>query len=51
MLIITALMYIERDLQKTVDSIKMWMDSVSERLDEWREARLEKKTLRVNPAG
>ncbi|MFN1835625.1 DNA translocase FtsK 4TM domain-containing protein [Balneola sp. MJW-20] len=43
MLIITALMFIERDLQKTVDSIKMWFDAMSERWEEWKEARRERK--------
>lgn len=43
LLIVTLLLLYERDLQKTIDSIKIWMDSMQEKMEDSRIAREEKK--------
>ncbi|MGB0346042.1 MAG: DNA translocase FtsK 4TM domain-containing protein [Balneolaceae bacterium] len=47
LLIVTLLLLYERDLQKTIDSIKIWMDSMQEKMEDSRIAREEKKALRA----
>ena len=47
LLIVTLLLLYERDLQKTIDSIKIWMDSKQEKMEDSRIAREEKKALRA----
>tara|TARA_Y100001935_G_scaffold239088_1_gene226366 strand:+ start:112989 stop:115544 length:2556 start_codon:yes stop_codon:yes gene_type:complete len=43
LVLVTILLFIDRDLQKTIDSIKIWMDSMKEKLEESRQAREERK--------
>ena len=44
---ITLLLLWERDLQKTIDNFKIWMDTLQEKLEENREARAERKALKA----
>ncbi|MEX0844408.1 MAG: DNA translocase FtsK 4TM domain-containing protein [Balneolaceae bacterium] len=39
LLLVTLLMLVDRDLQKTIDSIKLWIDSLKEKLEDRRVAR------------
>ncbi|MEX0608760.1 MAG: DNA translocase FtsK [Balneolaceae bacterium] len=39
LLIVTILMFVDRDLQKTVDNFKMWMENVQDKLEDRRAAR------------
>ena len=43
LLIVTILVFVDRDLQRTIDSFKLWMDDVREKLDERKAARRERK--------
>ncbi|MEX0719747.1 MAG: DNA translocase FtsK [Balneolaceae bacterium] len=43
LLVVTILMFVDRDLQKTVDNFKMWIESVQENLEDRRVARQLKK--------
>ncbi|SMO69722.1 DNA translocase FtsK [Gracilimonas mengyeensis] len=39
LMLITLLMFVDRDLQKTIDNMKLWMENLQEKLDERRAAR------------
>ncbi len=47
LMLVTLLLLWERDLQKTIDNIKIWMDSMQEKMEESRIAREEKKALKA----
>ncbi len=47
LMLVTLLLLWERDLQKTIDNIKIWMDSIQEKMEESRLAREEKKALKA----
>lgn len=47
LMLVTLLLFWDRDLQKTIDSIKIWMDSMREKMESAREAREEKKAQRI----
>ncbi|MEQ9264808.1 MAG: DNA translocase FtsK 4TM domain-containing protein [Balneolaceae bacterium] len=46
LLLVTLLLLWDRDLQKTIDNVKIWMDSMREKLEDARIAREEKKAQR-----
>ncbi|MDR9418972.1 DNA translocase FtsK 4TM domain-containing protein [Gracilimonas sp.] len=39
LMLVTILMLVDRDLQKTIDNVKLWIESVQEKLEERRAAR------------
>lgn len=47
LVIVTLLLLWDRDLQKTIDSIKIWMDGVRDKMEDSRIAREEKKAQRI----
>ena len=47
LMIVTLLMLVDRDLQKTIDSVKIWMDNLHDKLDDWRAERQLKKEQRA----
>lgn len=46
LLLVTLLLLWDRDLQKTIDNVKIWMDNMREKLEDARIAREEKKAQR-----
>jgi len=47
LMLVTLLLLWERDLQKTIDSIKIWMDSMQDKMEASRIEREEKKALKA----
>lgn len=47
LLLVTLLLLWDRDLQKTIDNVKIWMDNMREKLEDARIAREEKKAQRT----
>ncbi|RNC83961.1 MAG: DNA translocase FtsK [Balneola sp.] len=45
--IVTLLLLWDRDLQKTIDSVKIWMDNLRDKMEQSRIAREEKKAQRI----
>jgi S-DNA-T family DNA segregation ATPase FtsK/SpoIIIE len=43
LMIVTLLMFVDRDLQKTIDSVKIWMDNLRDKMEDWRAERQLKK--------
>lgn len=39
LMLVTLLMFVDRDLQKTIDNVKLWMESLQDKLEERRAAR------------
>ncbi len=47
LMLVTLLLFWDRDLQKTIDNVKIWMDNMREKMEESRIAREEKKAQRI----
>lgn len=47
LLLVTLLLLWDRDLQKTIDNVKIWMDNMREKMEESRIAREERKAQRI----
>ncbi len=47
LMLVTLLLLWDRDLQKTIDNVKIWMDNMREKMEESRIAREEKKAQRI----
>ncbi len=47
LMLVTLLLLWDRDLQKTIDNVKIWMDNMREKMEESRIAREEKKARRI----
>ncbi len=47
LVVVTLLLLWDRDLQKTIDSVKIWMDSMRDKMEQSRIAREEKKAQRI----
>lgn len=47
LVIITLLLLIERDLQKSIDNLKIWLDSLQDSMEERRQEREERKALKA----
>lgn len=47
LVLVTLLLFWDRDLQKTIDNVKIWWDGVRERMEESRIAREEKKAQKI----
>ncbi len=47
LMLVTLLLFWDRDLQKTIDGVKIWMDNMREKMEAAREAREEKKAQRI----
>lgn len=47
LMLITSLLLIDRDLQKTIDNVKLWMENMSHKLEEKRIARAAKKEIKT----
>ena len=47
LLLVTLLLLWDRDLQKTIDNVKIWMDNMREKMEDRRIAREEKKAQRI----
>lgn len=39
LMLVTLLMFVDRDLQKTIDSVKLWIENIQEKMEERRAAR------------
>ncbi|MCR9133176.1 MAG: DNA translocase FtsK [bacterium] len=47
LILITLLLFVERDLQKTIDSLKLWMEQMQEKMEKNRQERAERKAQRA----
>lgn len=47
LMLVTLLLLWDRDLQKTIDNVKIWMENMREKMEESRIAREEKKAQRI----
>lgn len=47
LILITLLLFVERDLQKTIDSLKLWMEQMQEKMEQNRQERAERKAQRA----
>lgn len=47
LILVTLLLLWDRDLQKTIDNVKIWLDNMREKMEESRIAREEKKAQRI----
>ena len=47
LVLVTLLLLWDRDLQKTIDNLKIWMDSMRESMEEHREERAERKAMKA----
>lgn len=47
LMLITLLLFWERDLQKTIDSLKLWMEQMQENLEQNRQERAERKAQKA----
>ncbi len=47
LVLVTLLLFWDRDLQKTIDNVKIWWDGVREKMEESRIAREEKKAQKI----
>merc|ERR1711879_522185 len=47
LMIITFLLLLDRDLQKTIDNLKLWIESIQQKLEDSRIARAEKKEIKA----
>lgn len=47
LILVTLLLLWDRDLQKTIDNVKIWMDNMRDKMEERRVAREEKKAQRI----
>ena len=47
LMLVTLLLLWDRDLQKTIDNVKIWMDNMREKMEESRIAREERKAQRI----
>ena len=47
LMVITFLLLLDRDLQKTIDNLKLWIESIQQKLEDSRVARAEKKEIKA----
>lgn len=47
LMLVTLLMFVDRDLQKTIDNIKLWIENIQEKMEERRVARQLRKEERA----
>ncbi len=47
LMLITLLLFVERDLQKTIDNLKLWMEQMQEKMEQNRQERAERKAQKA----